>query len=187
MASSHLNLPNSITIARILAAPVFLGIIFSAPDKHEPFRWVALLIFVAAIATDGVDGAIARSRGLVTDLGKLLDPIADKVLIGAGLFALSLLGEVPWWITLVILFREIGITVYRMIALKDRVIAANAGGKAKTIMQGIVISLLISPLDMYWALLGTIEQIALYLTVIVTVVTGVQYLWVAFRSERSND
>ena len=85
-----------------------------------PWRWLATVLFVVAIATDSVDGRLARGRNLVTDLGKLLDPIADKALTGAALVALSVLGELPWWVTLLILVREVGITVYRFAVLVER-------------------------------------------------------------------
>ena len=185
MKNDWFNLPNSITLARILAVPMFLAVLWVEPDKSSAWRWLAVLLFVAAIATDGLDGAIARKRNLVTDLGKLLDPIADKALIGSVLVALSLLGEINWWFTSLILFRELGITAYRMAVVKSRVIAANAGGKAKTIMQGITLGFLLSPLDVYWPPLATIELIALALTTAVTLITGAQYVWAAIRGGAS--
>ena len=180
MKSDWLNLPNTITLARVATVPFFVWVLLEV-SKDNPWRWAAVLLFVAAIATDGVDGAIARSRGLVTDLGKLLDPIADKILIGGALVTLSVLGEVDWIFTLLIMGREVGITIYRMLVLKNRVVAANAGGKTKTIMQGITLGFLLSPLDLYFAWLAPIELVALYLTTAVTLVTGIQYLVVAAR------
>lgn len=180
MKSDWLNLPNTITLARIATVPFFVWVLLDV-SKEDPWRWAAVALFVAAIATDGVDGAIARSRGLVTDLGKLLDPIADKVLIGGALVVLSVLGEVDWIFTTLILIRELGITVYRVLVLKDRVIAANAGGKTKTIMQGITLGFLLSPLDVYFPWLAPIELAALYLTTAVTLLTGIHYLVVAAR------
>lgn len=180
MKSDWLNLPNTITLARIATVPFFVWVLLDV-TKEDPWRWVAVALFVAAIATDGVDGAIARARGLVTDLGKLLDPIADKVLIGGALITLSVLGEVDWIFTVLIMAREVGITVYRMLVLKNRVVAANAGGKTKTIMQGITLGFLLSPLDLYFAWLTPIELVALYLTTAVTLVTGIHYLVVAAR------
>ncbi|MEY4078582.1 MAG: hypothetical protein RIS80_351 [Actinomycetota bacterium] len=182
MRRDWLNLPNVITLLRIAAVPMFLAVLFAEPEKSSPWRWLAVLLFVAAIATDGVDGAIARKRNLVTDLGKLLDPIADKVLLGGALIALSVLDEVHWAFTILILVREIALTVYRMLVLRDRVVAANAGGKAKTIMQGITVGFLLSPLDLYWPPLATLELAALILTTVVTLVTGAQYLLAARRS-----
>lgn len=180
MKSDWLNLPNTITLARIATVPFFVWVLLEVA-KEDPWRWVAVALFVAAIATDGVDGAIARARGLVTDLGKLLDPIADKVLIGGALITLSVLGEVDWIFTVLIMAREVGITVYRMLVLKNRVVAANAGGKTKTIMQGITLGFLLSPLDLYFSWLAPIELAALYLTTAVTLVTGIHYLVVAAR------
>jgi len=123
-----LNLPNSITLLRILLVPVFITLLFVSPEKSSLERWLVVAIFVLAISTDGIDGAIARKRNLVTNLGKLLDPIADKALIGGALVALSILGELSWYITAAILIREVGITVYRLIVAKRRVLAASGGG-----------------------------------------------------------
>lgn len=174
-----MNLPNLITMARIALAPLFIWVLFiyQNPAAHE--RWIVVFLFVLASATDGVDGAIARKRNQVTDLGKLLDPIADKVLIGGALVALSVLGQIPWWITLVILVREIGITVYRLAVIKDRVIAASGGGKLKTIMQSIAVGFYLSPLAGYWAPIGILQQVILYVALTLTVVSGVQYLLAA--------
>lgn len=183
--ASRLNLPNSITIARILLVPVFIAVLFAHPDKSDWQRWIAVFLFVLAISTDGVDGAIARKRGLVTNLGKILDPIADKALLGGALVSLSLLGEVPWWATIVILLREVGITVYRLVVVRKRVIAASGGGKAKTILQSITVGFLLSPFDSYFSWLGFIETLALYAAVAVTVVTGLQYVFAAIKSAKN--
>ena len=182
MHRDWLNLPNMITLSRIATVPFFVAVLFTV-DKADPWRWFAVFLFVLAIATDGVDGAIARSRGLVTDLGKLLDPIADKVLIGGALVSLSMLGEVGWVFTILILVREVGITIYRMLVIKNRVIAANAGGKTKTIMQGITVGFLLSPLDLYFGWIAPLELTALYLTTAVTLVTGIHYLVAAAKAK----
>jgi CDP-diacylglycerol--glycerol-3-phosphate 3-phosphatidyltransferase len=134
---------------------------------------------VLASATDGVDGALARRRNQVTDLGKLLDPIADKVLIGGALVALSLLGQVEWWVTIVILFREIAITVYRLAVVKNRVIEASGGGKFKTIMQSVAVGFCLSPLASYWWPLGLIQSGILYIAMILTVISGAEYILAA--------
>lgn len=181
MRRDWLILPNLITLVRIAAAPLFFWMLLQQPDRAASERWFVVLIFVAAIATDGLDGAIARKRNLVTDLGKLLDPIADKVLIGAALVGLVLVERVDWWIAALILLREVGITVYRMLVIRDRVIPASAGGKVKTVLQAVTFALLLSPLDTYWTGLVVIEQIAIYLTLLVTLVTGFNYLRVALR------
>jgi CDP-diacylglycerol--glycerol-3-phosphate 3-phosphatidyltransferase len=100
---------------------------------------LALFLFVLAISTDGIDGMIARRTDKVTDLGKFLDPVADKVLIGGALVALSILGEIDWWVTAVILLREVLVTAYRALVAKKVVIAAGLAGKLKTILQGVAI------------------------------------------------
>jgi CDP-diacylglycerol--glycerol-3-phosphate 3-phosphatidyltransferase len=171
-----MNLPNLITLARIALAPLFIWVlfVFQNPAAHE--RWIVVFLFVLASATDGVDGALARKRNQVTDLGKLLDPIADKVLIGGALLALSALGQIDWWITAVILIREVGVTVYRFAVIKDRVIAASGGGKLKTIMQSIAVGFYLSPLAGYWAPIGILQLGLLYFALVLTLVSGIQYL-----------
>jgi CDP-diacylglycerol--glycerol-3-phosphate 3-phosphatidyltransferase len=182
---SNWNLPNAITVVRILLAPLFIWLLLADAGTDGPLRWWAAALFIVAIATDGIDGAIARRQGLVTDLGKLLDPIADKVLTGGALLGLSILGELPWWVTIVILVREIGITVFRFMMLSDHVIPASRGGKLKTILQSIAISLALVPL---WAVLGEwihwVNGIAMTAAVIATVVTGIDYLVAARRENR---
>ena len=171
-----MNLPNVITLARIALAPVFIWVLFLFPAPSAPERWIVVALFVLASATDGVDGALARRRNQVTDLGKLLDPIADKVLIGGALVALSLLGQVEWWVTIVILFREIAITVYRLAVVRNRVIEASGGGKFKTIMQSVAVGFCLSPLASYWWPLGLIQSGILYFAMILTVISGAEYV-----------
>ncbi|MEC5183550.1 CDP-diacylglycerol--glycerol-3-phosphate 3-phosphatidyltransferase [Cryobacterium sp. MP_3.1] len=182
---SNWNLPNIITIVRILLAPVFSWMLLADNGADESLRWWAAVLFMVAIATDGVDGAIARRYNLVTDLGKLLDPIADKILTGAALIGLSILGELPWWVTLVILVREIGITVFRFAMLRDRVIPASRGGKLKTIAQSVAISLALLPL---WLVFGDwihwVNTIAMTIALVLTVYTGVEYLVAARRENK---
>ena len=171
-----MNLPNLITLARIALAPVFIWVLLLYPQVGSHDRWIAVALFVLASATDGVDGALARKRNQVTDLGKLLDPIADKVLIGGALVTLSSLGQIEWWITALILIRELGITIYRLAVIKDRVIAASGGGKLKTILQSVAVGFYLSPLAGYWAPVGVIQQIILYAALVSTMVSGFQYL-----------
>lgn len=182
---SNWNLPNAITVLRILLAPVFFVMLLVDNGADGGLRWAAAVLFILAIATDGIDGHIARSRGLVTDLGKLLDPIADKVLTGAALIGLSILNELPWWVTIVILVREVGITVWRFVQLSDRVIPASRGGKLKTLVQSIAISLALLP---FANLLGDwvnwANGVFMALAVILTVVTGIDYLVQAWRLNR---
>ncbi|MGO4692260.1 CDP-diacylglycerol--glycerol-3-phosphate 3-phosphatidyltransferase [Glaciibacter sp. 2TAF33] len=183
---SNWNIPNLITVVRILLAPLFVWMLLADAGDDGALRWWAALLFIVAIATDGVDGAIARRQGLVTDLGKLLDPIADKILTGGALVGLSILAELPWWVTLVILVREIGITVFRFVMLSDHVIPASRGGKLKTIAQSVAISLALLP---FWTLLGDwvhwVNGIAMTIAVILTVLTGLDYLRLAWIERRT--
>jgi CDP-diacylglycerol--glycerol-3-phosphate 3-phosphatidyltransferase len=171
-----MNLPNLITVIRIAFVPLFIWLLFIAPEKHSVERWLSVIIFVLAIATDGVDGAIARRKNLVTNLGKLLDPIADKALLGGALVSLSILGELPWWITIVILLRELGITIYRLVVAKHRIIAAAGGGKLKTILQSVAVGFLLSPFDALLPWLVPIEQVLLYAALLVTLTSGIQFI-----------
>jgi CDP-diacylglycerol--glycerol-3-phosphate 3-phosphatidyltransferase len=180
--------PNLITIVRILLAPLFVWMLLADNGADGALRWWAAVLFILAIATDGVDGAIARGRGLVTELGKLLDPIADKILVGGALISLSILGELPWWVTVVILVREVGITVYRFIVIRAGVIAASRGGKLKTIVQSVAISMALLP---FWVLFTPneawvywLDGIVMTLAVILTVFTGLDYLWQGWRGSR---
>ncbi|GAA3960086.1 CDP-diacylglycerol--glycerol-3-phosphate 3-phosphatidyltransferase [Gordonia caeni] len=176
-----LNLANGLTVFRILLVPVFVVVLFVADGAEPAWRIAAFVIFAVAAITDQLDGRIARSWGLVTDFGKLADPIADKALIGAALLSLSILGVVPWWITVVILVREIGITVLRFAVMRRGVIAASQGGKLKTLLQSIGIGLLVLPLE------GVAFDVAmwiLYAAVAVTVLTGLDYLWRATLGRR---
>ncbi len=185
-APSNWNLPNVITVVRILLAPLFVWMLLADNGEDGWLRWAAAALFILAIATDGVDGAIARRRNLVTELGKLLDPIADKVLTGGALIALSILGELPWWVTIVILVREVGITLYRFVVIRQGVIAASRGGKIKTIVQSVAISFALVPL---WTIFGSwiywVNTILMTAAVILTVVTGVDYLWQAWKGRRA--
>ncbi len=174
-----MNLPNSITAGRILLAPIFVLVLLSFPEPAAHERWIVVTLFVLASATDGVDGALARRRNQVTNLGKILDPIADKVLIGGALVALSALGQVPWWVTAIILFRELGITAYRFMVIRDRVIAASGGGKFKTVMQSVAVGFYLSPLAGYWEPLAYLQLLLLYFALALTITSGVQYLMAA--------
>ena len=183
---SNWNLPNAITVVRILLAPVFFVMLLIDGGDDGWLRWAAAVLFILAIATDGIDGHIARSRNLVTDLGKLLDPIADKVLTGAALVGLSILGELPWWVTALILVREVGITVWRFVQLSDRVIPASRGGKLKTLVQSIAISLALLPFpNLFGDWVNWVNGAFMTLAVVLTVVTGLDYLVQAWRLNRT--
>ncbi|MEL4318738.1 CDP-diacylglycerol--glycerol-3-phosphate 3-phosphatidyltransferase [Leifsonia sp. YIM 134122] len=185
--ASNWNLPNLITVVRILLAPLFFWMLLVDNGADGALRWWAAIVFIVAIATDGVDGAIARRQGLVTDLGKILDPIADKLLTGGALVCLSILGELWWWVTIIILVREVGITVWRMVELSHRnVVPASRGGKLKTIAQSIAISLALVPL---WTVLGDwifwVNWVAMGIAFALTVWSGVEYLVSAWKLKRA--
>lgn len=189
-----LNLPNLITMARILLVPVVIWLLLESTNpagflaqgfSPEILRWLATAAFVLSIATDGVDGAIARRRGLITNLGKILDPIADKALLGGLLIVLSALNQVPWWVTSLILVRELGITVYRLIVAKRRVLAASGGGKLKTVFQSIAVGMFISPISTYWIGFEMLQQAVLYAALLLTLWSGFSYVLAEVRLARS--
>ena len=183
--ASNGNLANLITVIRILLAPLFFWLLFHDDGELGLIRYAAAALFVLAIATDSVDGILARRQNLVTDLGKILDPIADKLLTGGALVCLSILGELAWWVTALILVRELGITAYRMAVLRNRVIPASSGGKLKTILQSVAISFFLTPL---WTFLGDwmhwVNGVLMAAAVVATVLSGVDYLVKAVRHGR---
>jgi len=176
--SANWNLPNAITIVRILLAPLCFWLILADHGDDVVLRWLATALFVVAIATDGIDGHIARSRGLITDLGKLLDPIADKLLTSGALVCLSILGELPWWVTALIVVREVGITIWRLVELRrGNVVPAASGGKLKTVVQAVAIAFALTPLSL---LLGTwvdwLNTALMTAALVLTVWSGAQYV-----------
>lgn len=171
------NVPNGLTALRMLLVPVFAWVLLSHPHD-DSWRWMAALIFIIASITDIVDGKVARKYGLVTRFGKLWDPIADKALTGMALVGLSIIGELHWWITIVILVREWGITLLRFLVLKYGVMAANRGGKLKTVMQSIAIVMYLLPLPSWLHVVGVV---VMWVALILTVLTGLDYCWEAYR------
>lgn len=155
--------------------PIVLWLIMVGWDSASD-RMIALVLLVLAASTDGIDGAIARKRNLVTNLGKILDPIADKALLSGALIVLSIQGAVPWWATVLILVREFGITVYRLVVAKRRVIAASGGGKFKTVIQIIGVSMAVAPFDFLGSWWGWLTQAVIVFAVVITWYTGIQYL-----------
>ena len=174
------NVANVLTVLRIVLVPVFVACLFAGGTG---WRLAALVVFCVASVTDFADGQVARSRGLVTDFGKIADPVADKALTGSALICLSGLGELPWWVTAVIMFRELGVTALRFWVIRRGVIAASRGGKAKTLLQVIAICLYVlpGPLRPPGLVLGLVMAAA----VAVTLVTGADYVLQAMRLRRS--
>ena len=174
------NIANILTIVRIVLVPVFTGFLLA---DGTAWRLAALATFCVASLTDVLDGRLARSRGLVTDFGKIADPVADKALTGAALICLSALGELPWWVTGVIMFRELGVTGLRFWVIRRGVIAASRGGKAKTLLQIIAICLYLLPASLSPPAL--VRELFMAAAVVVTVVTGADYVLQAMRLRRS--
>ena len=177
-------LPNALTVLRLVLVPVFVFLLFLHPTEFA-WRLGATAAFVVAILTDLFDGKIARRYGLVSDFGKIWDPIADKALTGAAFICLSILGELPWWVTIVILIREWGITWMRVAMLKYEVMAAAAGGKLKTVLQSIALIMFLPypmpPLQSilpFWFVLSWLVMGAAF---VLTVVTGGMYVRDAWR------
>ncbi|GGP48626.1 CDP-diacylglycerol--glycerol-3-phosphate 3-phosphatidyltransferase [Saccharothrix coeruleofusca] len=173
-----LNIANVLTMSRLALVPVFLYALFAEGGHHSWWRLTAFAVFAVASVTDHVDGNLARKHGLITDFGKIADPIADKALTGAALVGLSLLGELPWWITVFIAVRELGVTLLRFWVIRHGVIPASRGGKAKTLAQILAIGLYLLPLP---AWLEPLAPVTMGVAVVLTAVTGVDYVVRAFR------
>jgi len=171
--SSLWNLPNALTMLRLLLVPVFGYLLMLDSGQSDAARWWAAVVFAVASFTDLVDGAVARARDLVTTFGKVADPIADKALTGVALLGLSLLGELSWWATVVILGREISITLVRFLVIRHGVIPASRGGKAKTVSQMLAILLYIVPVSGW---IADLRAPVMLLAVVLTVVTGIDYV-----------
>lgn len=174
------NLPNALTLARLAAVP-FVGLLLLAQTTLT--RDLAAALFVAAAVTDFIDGAIARKREMTTDFGALLDPIADKALISVALIGLSALGDVPWWVTIVILGREFAVTGLRMWVLRHGVIPASRGGKVKTLAQIIAIAMFLAVGPAWWV---DTAWVVMIIALVLTVVTGVDYLFRVLRLRRAS-
>ena len=183
MQVSAWNIANALTALRLLLVPVFWLLLMHDGGTDGRWRTAAFVVFVLASLTDRYDGELARRRGLVTDVGKIADPIADKALIGAALIGLSVLGEVSWWVTVVVLVREVGVTVLRFVVIRHGVMAASRGGKAKTLLQVVAIGLYVLPLG---GVLHAIAAVVMAVAVVVTVVTGLHYLVRAARLRRTS-
>lgn len=176
-----LNIANVLTGVRLLLVPVFLYALLAEDGRDTGWRLAAFAVFAVASFTDSLDGDLARRRGLVTAFGTIADPIADKALTGSALVGLSALGLVPWWVTVVILGRELGITALRLVVLRHAVIPASRGGKLKTLVQTLAIGLYLLPLEGASGLLEGLRLGVLYLALALTVVTGLDYVLRALR------
>jgi CDP-diacylglycerol---glycerol-3-phosphate 3-phosphatidyltransferase len=189
---SNWNLANGLTTLRIVLVPLLAWLLLSEGGDDYATRWWATVVFTAAILTDRVDGELARRRNVVTDFGKVMDPIADKALTGMAFVGLSVIGELWWWVTVVVLGREWGITLLRFWVMKYGVIPASRGGKIKTAVQGFALGGLIAPLHMFtgpWDTLGNVlwwvSAALMAAAVVITLVTGLDYVREAARVRRA--
>jgi len=171
------NVANALTVGRLALVPVFVYFLVTGGTGD---RVIAFVAFAVASVTDLLDGELARRRGLITDFGKIADPIADKALTGSALITLSILGELSWWVTCVIVVRELAVTGLRFWVIRHGVIAASRGGKLKTMLQIIAISLYVLP---WHAVL--FQEIVMAAALVVTVVTGADYTARAIRLRRA--
>jgi CDP-diacylglycerol--glycerol-3-phosphate 3-phosphatidyltransferase len=181
-AVSAWNVANALTVLRLVLVPVFVVALFAGGGHDRAWRAVACALFAIASITDRIDGDLARRRGLVTEFGKLADPIADKALVGAALISLSVLGDLPWWVTVLVLTREVGVTVLRFWVIRHGVMPASRGGKLKTLLQGIAIGLFV--LDPLGSWLTPIAWTFMIIALVVTVATGADYVARAMRLRR---
>ncbi|MFC7545438.1 CDP-diacylglycerol--glycerol-3-phosphate 3-phosphatidyltransferase [Plantactinospora sp. GCM10030261] len=175
------NAANALTALRLALVPVFVALVVASELTHPGWRIIATVTFVVASTTDLVDGWIARRFGLVTSFGKVADPIADKALTGAALVLLSWYDALPWWVTTVILTREVGVTLIRFWVIRYGVIAASHGGKIKTALQILAIVWYLWPTPTVLTGVGGWIMAA---AVLVTVVTGLDYIVRAVRMRR---
>lgn len=183
---SRLNPANALTLARLLLVPAFVTLLF-AGGSSPGWLFAAAGLFVLAAVTDRVDGELARRWGQETDFGKIADPIADKALIGAALVSLSVLGQLAWWVTAVILAREVGITLLRLSVIRHRIIPASRGGKIKTTLQVVAITAYLLPVAAvpYSHVLAVARGWLMVAAVVVTVATGLDYLVRALLPRRA--
>jgi len=172
------NLPNSLTIFRIIALPFCAYALFKNGGNDDTWRIIAFTLFFIVGLSDVLDGKIARDRNQITEFGKLLDPIADKAMLATATIGSSILGLLPWWITIIFLIREIAVTILRFAVIKKGVIPASKGGKLKTFFQNFGVGFYILPLPTY---LNLPRDIFMAVAVILTISTGFDYFRKALK------
>lgn len=172
-AARLLNIANGLTVLRLLLVPVFAVLLLHDDGASTGWRVAACVVFGVASITDRIDGDLARHRGIVTEFGKLADPIADKALIGTALVGLSALDLLPWWVTIVVVGREGGVTLLRFWVIRRGVMSASRGGKIKTFLQAVAIGLYLLPLH---GVVHLVAAVVMAAAVILTLATGVDYV-----------
>ncbi|WP_242606039.1 CDP-alcohol phosphatidyltransferase family protein [Frankia sp. Cppng1_Ct_nod] len=178
---SRVNLANALTVMRLALVPVFVVLMFTGGGHATVWRVAAFVAYAVAAVTDQIDGYVARSRRIVTDFGIILDPIADKALTGAALVSLSLLGDLPWLVTIVVAVRETGVTFLRLWVIRHGVMAASRGGKLKTLLLNCAIGLYVLPLE---GTAASARAVILAAGVLVAAVTGLDYVGRALALRR---
>ena len=186
---SPYNIANALTMLRLVLVPVFGWLLLVDGGDSPAYRYLAAACFTAAMITDRIDGDLARSRGLITKFGQIADPIADKALMTMAFVGLSMIDVIPWWVTILVLVREWGITLMRFVVIRHGVMPAGRGGKIKTVLQTVAIVMLTLPLET-WPL-GTvllwIAYAVLAAAVLVTLLTGADYVRDALRLRRTSE
>jgi CDP-diacylglycerol--glycerol-3-phosphate 3-phosphatidyltransferase len=172
-AVSAWNLANAMTVFRLVLVPVFLVLLLHDAGTQTGWRLAAAAVFTLACVTDRFDGELARKRGLITEFGKLADPIADKALVGAALIGLSSLSDLPWWVTIVILAREVAVTALRFWVIRHGVLPASRGGKLKTLLQTVAIGLFVLP---PWGWLHDAAWVVMIAAIAIALITGADYV-----------
>lgn len=175
-----INLPNLLIVFRILLIPVFLFFLLNAGPGESTYRLVAMIVFLAASVTDFFDGYLARKWGTVSNFGKLMDPLADKMLVCAAMIALVYRQELAAWVVVVVVCREFWVTALRQLALEQgqKVIAASIWGKTKTVLQIVMLTTLMAGLgteELFGQWGNTVAMILVYLAVIATVLSAAEY------------
>ena len=178
---SNFNIPNVLTTLRIVMVPFYGWAMLVDGGDSILWRCVAFTLFTLAMITDKIDGDIARARNLVTNFGKIADPIADKAITGMAFVALSIVGDVWWWVTILVLVREWSVTLLRLSILKHVVIAAAQSGKVKTVLQGVALAGLSLPLRQLDGTLGTIGDVLFYAFQILLAGAVVMTMWSGYE------
>jgi CDP-diacylglycerol---glycerol-3-phosphate 3-phosphatidyltransferase len=188
---SNWNVPNALTTLRIVMVPFFGWALLTDGGESVLWRCVAYVLFGLAMLTDKIDGDLARKHNLITNFGKIADPIADKALTGMAFIGLSIIGELWWWVTIVVLVREWSVTLMRLSVAKHVVIAANQGGKIKTVLQTVALGGLILPLLLLDGTLGDIAVVVWWIAILfmaaavaMTVWTGIDFFRKALSQRR---
>ncbi|MEP6817621.1 MAG: CDP-diacylglycerol--glycerol-3-phosphate 3-phosphatidyltransferase [Marmoricola sp.] len=188
---SNWNVPNALTMLRIVVVPFFGWVLLYDGGHHDGRRWVAYGLFVLAMITDKIDGDLARKHNLVTNFGKIADPIADKALTGMAFIGLSVIGELWWWVTIVVLIREWSVTIARLSVAKHVVLAANRSGKLKTLTQVFALGGFIGPfrhLSGFWHVPGLVVWWAaaalMAVALVLTITSGVEFARDAIKQSR---